>query len=190
MEIRIDELGTKEVTTETVVNRGISYVDSQTIPKGETQLISEGNDGVVKQTLLQHTVNGEVTSSELLDYEVVSFPVNDQYYLGVGGVITASDGTDYTYSYYMDVEATAYSYSAGSHTATGEPVGSGIIAVDPDVIPLHTSVYVTGNYGDYGVCNAEDVGGSIKGNKIDIFMESEDACLAFGRRTMRVYILD
>ena len=86
------------------------------------------------------------------------------------------------------MEATAY--SGHNTTAMGlrpvrEPNGISTVAVDSSVIPLGSKVYVEG----YGVAIASDTGGAIKGNKIDLFMNSESECLQFGRRPVTVTIL-
>ncbi len=87
-------------------------------------------------------------------------------------------------------EATAYCLQG--LTATGVPSGPGKVATDPKVIPMGTRLYVESMDGwpDYGECVAADVGGGIKGNKIDLFFESCDTCIEFGRRKVKVYILD
>ncbi|KUK36482.1 MAG: hypothetical protein PWP44_620 [Thermacetogenium sp.] len=59
------------------------------------------------------------------------------------------------------------------------------IAVDPDVIPLGSEVYLEG----LGIFIAEDTGGAIKGNRIDIFMEDHQQALLFGIKEMKAYIL-
>lgn len=84
------------------------------------------------------------------------------------------------------MESTAYSPLAGSHTASGSAVAVGLVAVDPSVIPLGTRLYVEG----YGYAYAADTGGAIKGNRIDLFFDSEWQCNQWGRRTVKVYILD
>ena len=68
----------------------------------------------------------------------------------------------------------------------------GAVAVDPRVIPLGTKLYVESldNTKDYGFCVAEDTGGAIKGNKIDLFFNTAGEVKNFGRRKVRVYILD
>ncbi|MEI2448950.1 3D domain-containing protein, partial [Priestia megaterium] len=74
-------------------------------------------------------------------------------------------------------------------TATGQNVSSGthkIIAVDPSVIPLGSKVYVEG----YGVATAGDTGGAIKGYRIDVLVPSESAAKAFGRRTVKITVLN
>ena len=68
----------------------------------------------------------------------------------------------------------------------------GVVAVDPRVIPLGTRLYIETADGSYiyGNAVAGDTGGAIKGNKIDLFMNSYSECMQFGRRTVNVYILD
>lgn len=81
----------------------------------------------------------------------------------------------------MVVSATCYDLSG--HTATGMPVGWGVIAVDPNVIPLGTRLYVPG----YGKGVAADVGGGIKGAIIDLWMPWS-SCSKWGRRTVTITV--
>jgi len=74
-------------------------------------------------------------------------------------------------------------YDLPGHTATGMPVGQGVVAVDPSVIPLGTRIYVPG----YGNGVAADVGSAIKGDTIDLWMPSAQ-CAAWGRRTVTITI--
>ena len=85
----------------------------------------------------------------------------------------------------MTVSATAY--AGDSMTSTGAiPKVGRTIAVDPSVIPYGTRVYIPALGGVYV---AEDCGGAIKGNKIDIFMASESACNSWGVRSIEIQIL-
>lgn len=96
--------------------------------------------------------------------------------------------TSPSYSQVLNIEATAY--SGDGITASGTPTrrdigGYSTIAVDPRVIPLGSRVYVEG----YGYAIADDIGGAIKGNIIDLFFPSESEAQNWGRRSVRVYIL-
>jgi 3D (Asp-Asp-Asp) domain-containing protein len=73
-----------------------------------------------------------------------------------------------------------------STTATGSEVRQGIIAVDPDIIPLGSKVEIK----NMGVFTAEDTGGKIKGNKLDIFFDSKKDAKDFGKKGVWVRILD
>ena len=70
-------------------------------------------------------------------------------------------------------------------TASGTKARPGVVAVDPSVIPLGTRLYVEG----YGFAVAEDTGGAIKGNRIDLFYENRKQALNYGMRKVKVYIL-
>jgi 3D (Asp-Asp-Asp) domain-containing protein len=61
-----------------------------------------------------------------------------------------------------------------------------LIAVDPNVIPLGKKVWVEG----YGIAIAGDTGGAIQGNRIDILMPTSQDALNFGRKTVKVVILN
>jgi 3D (Asp-Asp-Asp) domain-containing protein len=129
----------------------------------------------------------------LISRKVTATPVTEVAELGVGGTFVGKDGIAYSYSYYIDVQATCYGKADGSGdiTYTGTKAREGIIAVDPRVIPLNSKVYVTGSYRDLGVLSAEDTGGAIKGNIIDVYLEGTlQNLLEFGRRNMRAYVLE
>lgn len=88
----------------------------------------------------------------------------------------------------LTMQSTAY--TGGTLTATGSkpvynPGGISTIAVDPNVIPLGSKVYVSG----YGTAIAADTGGAINGNIIDLYFNSEADCIAWGRRNVTVEIL-
>ncbi|MFB5663358.1 peptidoglycan-binding protein [Alteribacillus sp. HJP-4] len=93
----------------------------------------------------------------------------------------------------LQVEATAYTANCtgcSGVTATGVDLNanpdSNVIAVDPDVIPLGSTVEVEG----HGTFTADDTGGAIQGNKIDIFMPSQSDAESFGRQTLDVTVVD
>jgi len=93
------------------------------------------------------------------------------------------------YSRSLVVTASAYSaYDTGNsnRTSRGNPVHKGIVAVDPNTIPLGTRLYIPG----YGYAVADDVGGAIKGNRIDLAFDSHGQAMDFGVQRVTVYILD
>lgn len=93
----------------------------------------------------------------------------------------------------LTVEATAYTASCNGCsgvTATGVDLnanpGAKVISVDPSVIPLGSKVYVEG----YGYATAADTGGAINGNKIDVFIPSYDEAVQWGRKQVKVTVLE
>lgn len=91
---------------------------------------------------------------------------------------------------YILMKASAYTKSIeeGTHkgiTKSGIPVSRGIVSVDPKTIPLGTRLYIEG----YGHALAADTGGAIKDNRIDLYMDNKDEAFEFGRKDVRVWIL-
>lgn len=108
------------------------------------------------------------------------------------GLITLPSGEVLSYTQKLDCIATAYSCNGEpGYTFSGTPARVGAIAVDPTFIPLGTRMYIHTNDGQYiyGIATAEDIGGSIKGNIIDLYFDTFDECWIFGIRDCTVYIL-
>ena len=84
------------------------------------------------------------------------------------------------------LQVKAYAYTGGGYTATGTKARYGTLAVDPKVIPYGTKVYIKELD---KVFVAEDCGGGIKGNKIDIYMNSKADCQKWGVKTITLQIL-
>lgn len=78
----------------------------------------------------------------------------------------------------------AVAYHLRGRTASGLPVGVGVVAVDPNVIPLGTRMFIPG----YGPGIAADVGSAVRGNIIDLWMPSTAAARLWGRRTVTITI--
>lgn len=110
-----------------------------------------------------------------------------------GGTLTTASGAQLTYTQVLSCKATAYTTQLQSwkKTATGTTARVGAIAVDPDVIPYGTRMFIVSADGSitYGVATAEDCGGLIQGNRIDLFFDTYDECIRFGVRTCDVYLL-
>lgn len=90
----------------------------------------------------------------------------------------------------MNMQATAYTPDPAenggySTTAMGTPLVRGVAAVDPNVIPLGTVLWVEG----YGYVRAEDTGGAIKGNRIDLLFPTKEEARRFGRRNVRIKVM-
>ena len=100
---------------------------------------------------------------------------------------SASEPSRYSRELTMKASAyTAYDEGNGTRTYRGNPVHKGIAAVDPTVIPLGTRLYIPG----YGYAVADDIGGAIKGNRIDLAFDSRRQALDFGIQRVTVYIVD
>ncbi len=93
------------------------------------------------------------------------------------------------YSRTLTMTASAYTSQDdgnGSVTYRGHELRRGLAAVDPRVIPLGTRLFIKG----YGFAVADDVGGAIRGNRIDLAFENRAEAIQFGVQKVTVYILD
>ena len=107
---------------------------------------------------------------------------------GGHGTELSYNGVPNKYSRVLTMQASAYSAQDpgnSNYTATGSRLKKGIVSVDPKLIPLGTRLYIEG----YGYAVADDVGGAIKGHRIDLAYDSRSEALQFGRQTVKVYVL-
>ena len=102
-------------------------------------------------------------------------------------------GNDFSYSKLIIGTCTAY-YEIDGITATGTAPQVGTVAVNPNIIPYGSKLYICSADGSfvYGYCIAEDTGGACMAGDIvvDLYMNSEEECNAFGRQELYIYILD
>ncbi|MBQ3378475.1 MAG: DUF348 domain-containing protein [Clostridia bacterium] len=202
IEVRIE---TEDVIVPSVTNYlNTTYnVDVSTFDAGENSENATPvslNDAVKRATYEVHYVNGVETERLLADEAIllktdegmVSVCDNRPDAPGASSGLIASEGRIERYTKTIDVVATAYTHT-GYVTATRTWPKVGTVAVDPSVIPLGSKLYIESADGEswiYGYCIAEDTGRLIKGNKIDLFLETKDECILFGIRDARVYILE
>ncbi|AOR22297.1 3D domain-containing protein [Clostridium taeniosporum] len=177
-----DIVENKDIEFDTVIQKD-SSLDSSA-----QQVKNEGTNGEKQITYKVTYKDGEEVSREIKSTKVIAEPVNKIIVKGTGNVYASRGAGNITYKRKLSVLATAY--SGHSTTATGRrPVrnsnGLSTIAVDPSVIPLGSKVYVEG----YGYAIAADTGGAIKGNKIDLYLNSSSECTRWGRRPVNLFIV-
>jgi len=194
--VEVIRVSKEQVTVEEEVPYGSREWAEPTLEKGKTKVVQQGQVGLREKVYEVTYENGREVNRELLFTRVVKEPKDE--IIGIGtkepakNVITTARGP-VQYREVKEMIATAYSPDpestgpwADGVTATGVKAGYGIAAVDPDVIPLGTRLYIPG----YGHALAADVGGAIKGNRIDLCFDTHQEAVRFGRRTVKVYILD
>ncbi|MDO4287029.1 MAG: 3D domain-containing protein [Eubacteriales bacterium] len=196
----ITEPGNIDVTRVTIEQKtqtkAIAYTtetrNSSDLEIGKSRVVQKGIEGVEEVTLEYTYHDGEEVSCAQIGTQVIKEPVTEIVENGTRQpTVTTSGGTSLSYSRVITVEATAY--SGGGTTASGMSAQVGRIAVDPSVIPLGTRLYITSADGTswiYGQAVAADTGGAIKGNRIDLYFNTEAECNSFGRRSAKVYILN
>jgi 3D (Asp-Asp-Asp) domain-containing protein len=160
---------------------------------GTSVIIADGQLGKRKLTYEVILEDGVEIFRGEAQVTPVTEPVTQVVVHGTGGSITLNDGTRVRYTKRLDVICTAYTTELWSWktNAIGNIARKGTIAVDPKVIPLRTRVVVTSRNGTwhYGEAIAEDTGRLVKGNIIDLFFDTYQECVNFGRRSGYLYIL-
>ena len=205
MELNIDRWVTVTETVTESIPYETEYVETNKMLKGDEKVVTEGVNGELKHTATVTYFNGQEVSREIIATEQTLAPVNEVIKQGTfeaekgkltigDGVIVTADGEIYTYNRTMKVKATAYTHTdAGCNktTATGTTVHWGTVAVDPRDIPYGTKMFIVSNDGKfvYGLSAAEDCGGSIKGNRVDLYMPTTKQCFSFGVRNCTIYFL-
>jgi len=186
--------GSTDKKTETRVERkeipsAVVYAFSREVGPGRLVKLNDGKPGSVVRTY-KITIDGNKRKHEELVKEERIEPIPTRYLMGKNRYV--SDRGLYSRGRVLTMSASAYPpnprrpySSTPSRTASGHAAGFGLAAVDPRVIPLGTPLYIEG----YGFALASDTGGAIKGNRIDLCMSSHAACVAFGRRQVKVHIL-
>lgn len=183
MEINIVNVDIKEKKEYEKIPFEIIINEDDNLSKGETKIDQEGKDGEKEMIYELIYEDGKLVDKNLVSEKVVNSPTNKVIKKGIKEeIMVASRGNN---SRQMSVVATAY--ATGTITATGTKPKWGTIAVDQKVIPYGTKVYIPKFNMTF---TAEDCGGDIKGNKIDIFMGSETDAYSWGRRTIDIYILN
>lgn len=173
----------------------ISYTtetrDASDLESGKTRVAQKGVNGVQEVTMEYTYHDGKQVSCVQLATTTVKEPVTEIVERGTKKPAVTTASGSLNYSRVLTVEATAY--SGGGITASGMAAQVGRIAVDPRVIPLGSRLYITSADGTswvYGTAVAADTGGAIKGNRIDLYFNSESECINFGRRSAKVYVLN
>jgi len=214
MEIIINRSSQENITEEASIPFKTVKKATAKLKVGETKVTCEGVDGVTQMVFTVCYENGVEVSRELVSKTVTTKPIDKVIEYGAQNIqnvaaveyhrgVKVSRGEEFRYSAVITVSASAYDLSYQStgknpgdrgygRTATGSVAQKGSVAVDPRVIPLGSRLYVEAADGSwtYGNAVASDTGGSIKGNKIDLFMSSSSEARQFGRRTAKVYILE
>lgn len=191
----------KNMDYETVVK------EDDSIDKGNQKVLREGQHGENEITVKVVYENGKEKARKVISESIKKQPVSKVVAMGtkVSDITTLSRGgsvsgtpsgrsltmraTAYTSSYEDTGKSPGtpgFGVTATGTTARRNSGGYSSIAVDPRVIPLGSKLFVEG----YGYAIAEDTGGAIKGNVIDLYFDSSVEVSNWGSRWVNVYILD
>ncbi|TSB45073.1 G5 and 3D domain-containing protein [Alkalicoccobacillus porphyridii] len=204
---KVTDVVEEEISFETITK------DDGNLDKGKEEVLENGALGIVKNTFEVILEDGKEVSRELLEEETVKESVDRVVAVGtleqastvassepmkeektntqIAGEVVEAPAQKEEKSFTM----TATAYTAGCAgcsgvTATGIDLNSNrnmkVVAVDPSVIPLGSTVHVEG----YGTAIAGDTGGAINGNKIDLHMPTKAEAERFGRKQVKVTIVE
>lgn len=210
MTIRVDSMITRRETYTTTLPREVQYCTDATLPAGTSEILIEGQDGELLCTADITYCNGIEVKREILrqDLSLSSIPqvvaqgtaapaeqaetsnmpiIEDGYIIMPSGEILTYYKTDF-------VTATGYTHTdegCDMTTATGTTVHYGTAAVDPRFIPYGTRMLIMSHDGEryYGIATAEDCGGAIKRDRMDLYFPTYQECIEFGRRRCTIYFL-
>ena len=210
MTLRVDKVVSRQETYTSTLTHQVTVCDDSSIPAGTMDVLIEGRDGEVLRTAEVTYINGVEVERKILTEDVTIAPVAEVVAVGSGpapeavdpngmpiigdGYIILPTGEVLTYTKKDTVRATAYTHTdpgCDMITATGSTVHRGTVAVDPRFIPYGTRMFIVANDGSYvyGVAEAEDCGGAIKRDRMDLYFPTHEECMAFGWRTCTIYFL-
>lgn len=153
------------------------------LERGIRRIVSRGKEGVKEERVKITYKDGKPIHREVIETTVLKEPVSQIVSFGVLQYASRG-GHRFEFDRVMKMTASAYTHT-GKRTKTGTSPKVGTVAVDPRVIKLGSKIYIDG----YGFGIAEDTGGSIKGNRIDVFLETEAEARRWGMRSVKVYLI-
>ena len=201
-DVTVQRVKYEEVTAEEAIPFTETVTNDSSLPRGVTRVDVQGQDGVQKVTRRNKIVDGVVTESTVLSSTVLKEAVNQVSRVGTkdpnGYATIESDGTVYDQNgnqvnYTKLLTGKCSAYTGGGITATGAPAAFGRVAVNPNIIPYGTKLFICSPDGKvvYGYAVASDTGGACMRNTIiaDLYYDTLSECYQIGVRNMNVYIL-
>lgn len=206
MQVTINRVTYETVTEETAIPFEVETRQTNTMNKGKTVVTQVGKEGLQVATFRKTIVDGEVTLVEPLNTEVVAQPVAQKQTVGTSskhivseivppeGFELDANGVPTGYSRVITGKATAYSSKITNvRGASGKRLQVGSVAVNPNIIPYGSKLYITSADGKYiyGYAIAADTGTALMDGRVlvDCFFGSYAESCRFGAKTVNVYVL-
>lgn len=212
MTLRVDRVLTRLESYTATLPHDTTVCYDPTLEEGVWEILIPGRDGELRTTAEVTYVNSREVSREIRSQYQSIAPVTEVVAQGTGpasqreepdpgglpvigdGYIRLPSGEVLTYTGTATVRASAYTHTdegCDLITSTGSRVHVGTVAVDPRYIPYGTRMFIIASSGSYvyGISEAEDCGGAIKGDRVDLYLPTYEACMEFGRRVCTVYYL-
>lgn len=198
MTIDINTIEEKFIANQEDIAFKTNYVENDELIEGKEVLKTVGQNGTREITIRETYRKDEFLSSEVVSDIIILEPVDQVIEIGtkyVENTIKTPNGTYFiekeilmhSTAYTADYKSTGKSEGDRGYaiTASGMTAQVGVVAVDTSVIPFGTKLYIEG----YGYAVAGDTGGAIKGNKVDVFLDTYEEAMAYGVKQVKVYIL-
>jgi len=177
-----------------IIKNDKEYVDYK-------KIITEGKDGKALALTVTTFIDGKAINEEQHITKLIDAPVTEVVEVGTklrpNSILTASGYELYSKTYTANI--TAYcpcsiccgKYSNG-YTANGRKASQYYTIAAPKNIPFGTRIYIPyfKNYPNKGIFVVQDRGGAISDNRLDIYYESHSKALSFGRKKLKIYILE
>jgi uncharacterized protein YabE (DUF348 family) len=176
------------------INFAVITKNDSNLEKGKQKVVSQGQEGLLSKHYEVILENGKEVSRKLVSEKKVKEKQDKVVAMGTKVIVAqVSRGESEPAGKEFYVTSTAYTANCSGcsgRTATGINLRANpnikVIAVDPSVIPLGTKVYVEG----YGYAIAADKGSAVKGYKIDVFFPSTSDAYRWGRKRVKIKILN
>jgi uncharacterized protein YabE (DUF348 family) len=176
------------------INFAVITKNDSNLEKGKQKVVTEGKEGLLSKHYEVILENGKEVSRKLVSEKKTKEKKDKVVAMGTKVIVAqVSRGTSEPSGKEFYVTSTAYTANCSGcsgRTATGINLRANpnikVIAVDPSVIPLGTKVYVEG----YGYAIAADKGSAVKGYKIDVFFPSTSDAYRWGRKRVKIKILN
>lgn len=201
LKVQITRVNTEVEKTVMPIEFSTEIRKDSSLKEGTKKVVQEGEAGKKEISTKVVYENGKVVSRKVVGEKVVKKPTNKIIAMGTMKELKVSRGGSINYSAKYRMRATAYT---ADYASTGKspgdkgfgitksgtrvkrnPNGYSTVAVDPSIIPLGTKLYIEG----YGFAIAEDIGGAIKGKRIDLYFNTNAQANRWGSRYVDVYVL-
>lgn len=210
MEIAVQRISYSDYTVDEILPYQQITQETNELYQGETKLQTPGQNGILTHYYKNIVVDGVVTQTQEVGYNITTPTVDEVVLVGTKPRVKQSpakgngksqltipssvslDGNGIPKNYSNVITGRACAYTGGGNTSTGKAAAPGYVAVNPNVIPYGTQMYIVSEDGYvYGYAIAADTGGSCMANDIlvDLYMNTKQECTDFGSRTVNIYIL-
>lgn len=204
MSIDVTRIKHVERAIDSVMEFETEYVDNSNRAMGYENVLTTGKNGLSRAVYDDIYVNGIFTKSELVSNECVEQPTTQVVERGTACAVPYAkmkdptalklvNGVPETYTRVITGKSTAYSAYPGAYTASGRRAVVGTVAVNPNVIPYGSELYIvsTDRKHVYGYAIAADTGsGMMEGySMIDLFTASYGDACKWGAHTVDVFVI-